>query len=164
MSYIENKTFDEIEIGDAASVSHTLANKDIQLFAIMSGDVNPAHLDSEYAKNDMFHKIIAHGMWGGSLISTALGTQLPGPGTVYLSQTFKFLKPVAIGDTVTATVTVTGKNPDKKTITLDCVCSNQFDKKVITGTAEVIAPTEKVRRKRIELPEIDFLEHNITGQ
>jgi len=152
--YIENKTFDEIEVGDTASVEHTLTNKDIQLFALMSGDVNPAHLDEEYAKSDMFHKIIAHGMWGGSLISTVLGTQLPGPGTIYLGQTFRFLKPVALGDVITAMVTVTAKSVEKHIVTLDCVCLNQEGKKVITGVAEVIAPQEKVRRKRIQLKEI----------
>ena len=99
---IENKIFDEIEVGDSASVEHTLTQKDIQLFAVMSGDVNPAHLDEEYAKSDMFHKIVAHGMWGGSLISNVLGTQLPGPGTIYVHQDFDFLKPVGIGDTITS--------------------------------------------------------------
>ena len=155
--YIENKTFDEIEIGDTAFVEHMLTQKDIQLFAVMSGDVNPAHLDEEYACSDMFHKIIAHGMWGGSLISTVLGTQLPGPGTIYLGQTFRFLKPVAIGDTVTARVTVKGKDDKKKRLTLNCVCLNQDGKEVITGEAEVVAPTEKIRRKRIRLPEVEFI-------
>ena len=122
----------------------------------MSGDVNPAHLDEEYAKSDMFHKIIAHGMWGGSFISTVLGTELPGPGTIYLNQTFKFLKPVAIGDTITARVTVTAKKPEKHIVTLDCVCINQNGKEVIKGEAVIIAPTEKVKRKRIRLPDIEF--------
>ncbi len=156
--YIENKIFDEIEVGDSASVEHTLTQKDIQLFAVMSGDVNPAHLDEEYARSDLFHKIIAHGMWGGSLISTVLGTQLPGPGTIYLHQDFDFLKPVGIGDTITARVTVTKKDEKKHRLTLTCVCLNQNGKEVITGTAEVIAPTEKVKRKRIRLPEIEFKE------
>jgi acyl dehydratase len=154
--YLDNKTFDEINIGDAAQLRRTLTYQDIQLFAIMSGDVNPAHLDETYAKSDIFHKIIAHGMWGGSLISTLLGTQLPGPGTIYLSQTFKFLRPVIIGDTVTAQVTVTEKKPEKHIITLACVCLNQENKEVITGIAEVIAPGEKVHRLPVRLPEIDF--------
>jgi phosphate acetyltransferase len=156
--YIENKTFGEIEIGDSASVEHTLTQKDIQLFAVMSGDVNPAHLDEEYARSDLFHKIIAHGMWGGSLISTVLGTELPGPGTIYLHQDFDFVRPVTIGDTITARVTVTKKDDKKHRLTLSCVCLNQDGKEVITGTAEVIAPTEKVKRKRIRLPEIEFKE------
>ncbi|MDA0782128.1 MAG: bifunctional enoyl-CoA hydratase/phosphate acetyltransferase [Rickettsiales bacterium] len=152
--YIENKTFDEIEIGDTASIEHTLTRKDIDLFAIMSGDVNPAHVDEEYAQSDMFHKIIAHGMWSGSFISTVLGTQLPGPGTIYLNQTFQFLKPVAIGDTITARVIVKSKKKTKNIVTLDCLCVNQNGKEVIKGEAVVIAPTEKVSRKRIRLPDI----------
>ncbi|PJB69305.1 MAG: enoyl-CoA hydratase [Alphaproteobacteria bacterium CG_4_9_14_3_um_filter_47_13] len=156
-SYIENKTFDEIDIGDTASVEQMLTQKDIQLFAVMSGDVNPAHLDEEYARSDMFHEIIAHGMWGGSLISTVLGTRLPGPGTIYLGQTFRFLKPVAIGDMITARVTVKEKDEKRKRLILTCVCLNQNGKEVITGEAEVIAPTKKVKRKRIRLPEIEFI-------
>ena len=110
MDYIENRTFDEIKIGDTASLKRVLVIADIQLFAVMSGDVNPAHLDVEYAKSDMFKEIIAHGMWGGSLISTVLGTQLPGPGTIYLSQTFKFRRPVGVGDEITVSVTVAEKS------------------------------------------------------
>lgn len=155
---IENKTFDEIKVGDSASLDHTLTQKDIQLFAIMSGDVNPAHLDEDYAKSDMFHKIIAHGMWGGSLVSTVLGTELPGPGTIYLHQDFDFLRPVAIGDTVTAKVTVTKKDEQKKRLTLQCACLNQEGKEVITGSAVVIAPTEKIKRQRVRLPEVEFKE------
>lgn len=154
MAIIENKTFDEIKIGDHAQLQHTLTQRDIELFATMSGDVNPAHVDVDYAKDDMFHKIIAHGMWGASLISTVLGTQLPGPGTIYLDQTLQFKHPVALGDTVTVTVTVTQKYPDKHIIDLACSCSNQNRQTVITGIAKVIAPTEKVKRERKELPEI----------
>jgi acyl dehydratase len=87
--YIENRTFDEIKVGDSASLTRTLTKRDIELFAVMSGDINPAHMDEEFAKSDMFHKVIAHGMWGGALISTVLGTQLPGPGTIYLGQSLR---------------------------------------------------------------------------
>ena len=80
MDYIENRTFDEIKVGDSARLVRTLTKDDINIFAAMSGDVNPAHMDVEYARSDPFHKIIAHGMWSGSLISTLLGTKLPGPG------------------------------------------------------------------------------------
>ena len=86
MDYIENRTYDEIEVGDSATLTRTLKPDDIQLFAIMSGDVNPAHVDPEYAKSSMFREVIAHGMWGGALISTVLGTQFPGPGTIYLER------------------------------------------------------------------------------
>jgi acyl dehydratase len=154
--FIENKTFDEIKIGDSDSIQRALTKQDIELFAIMSGDVNPAHLDEEYAKSSVFHRIIAHGMWGGSLISTVLGTKLPGPGTIYLSQTFQFLKPVSIGDVIIAKVTVTEKRKEKHIITFDCVCTNQDGKEVIKGEAAVIAPTEKVKRKRIKLRDIEF--------
>jgi acyl dehydratase len=109
MDMIENRIFDEIQLGETASLVRTLSREDIELFAIMSGDVNPAHVDEEYARSDMFHKIIAHGMWGASLISTLLGTKLPGPGTIYLDQTLSFCHPVSIGDTITVTVTVTAK-------------------------------------------------------
>ena len=153
---IENKTFDEIAIGDTASLERTLTQRDIQFFAVMTGDFNPAHVDEDYAHSDMFHKIIAHGMWSGSLISAVLGTLLPGPGTIYLGQTFRFLGPVSIGDTIVARVTVKEKTAEKHHIKLDCVCSNQDGKDVITGEAEVIAPTEKIQRKRIKLPEIQF--------
>ncbi len=79
MEYLENRTFDEIQVGDSAKLTRTLTEKDIQVFAIMSGDINPAHVDVEFAQSAMFHEIIGHGMWGGALISTVLGTQLPGP-------------------------------------------------------------------------------------
>ncbi len=152
--YIENRTFNEIKIGDRASLTRTLTKADIELFAVMSGDVNPAHLDEEYARSDIFHKIIAHGMWGGALISTVLGTMLPGPGTIYLSQTLRFRRPVAIGDTITVAVTATAKDPEKRRVTLDCQCTNQHGEVVISGSAEVLAPAEKVKRQRISLPEV----------
>ena len=152
MAYIENRTFNELKIGDSASLKRTLTLKDIELFSIMSGDVNPAHVDAEYAKDDMFHKIIAQGMWGASLISTVLGTELPGPGTIYLDQTLKFTAPVVPGDTVTIMVTVTNKKPEKHIVDLECKCFNQNNKTVISGIATVIAPTVKVKRERIELP------------
>ena len=156
---IENRTFDEIAVGDSASSVRTLAQEDIDLFAVVSGDVNPAHMDPAYAETDLFHKIIAHGMWGGALISAVFGTRLPGPGTIYLSQDLHFRAPVSIGDTITTTVTAREKKPEKHRIVFDCVCTNQTGHAVITGTAEVQAPTEKVRRPRIELPEVRLSRH-----
>jgi phosphotransacetylase/acyl dehydratase len=158
MEYIENRTFDELAPGDAASLVRTLSRQDIELFAVMSGDVNPAHVDEEYARSDLFHKIIAHGMWGASLISTLLGTRLPGPGSIYVDQSLEFHRPVTVGDTIVVTVTVTAKDPDKHRVTLDCQCVNQRDEVVISGTAEVIAPTEKVKRPRAILPEVHLHE------
>ena len=86
----------------------------------MSGDVNPAHVDAEFAASDMFHKIIAHGMWGGALISTLLGTELPGPGTIYLGQALRFRRPVGLGDTITVTVTVESQGREWHRVVLDC--------------------------------------------
>jgi phosphate acetyltransferase/phosphate butyryltransferase len=154
MDIIENRTFEEIHIGDSASLVRTLTRDDINLFAVMSGDVNPAHVDEEYARSDQFHKIIAHGMWGGSLISTLLGTRLPGPGTIYLGQTLTFRKPVVVGDTVTVTVTVQARDPERHRVIFDCRCLNQQGDVVIAGSAEVLAPTEKVRRPRVILPAV----------
>jgi acyl dehydratase len=156
MEYLENRTFDEIQVGDSASLTRTLTEKDIQIFAIMSGDINPAHVDVEYAQSEMFHKIIGHGMWGGALISTVLGTQLPGPGTIYLGQTIRFKKPVAIGDTLVVKVTATEKKPEKNRVTFACECRNQNDEVVMEGQAEVIAPTKKIRRVKAELPQISL--------
>lgn len=158
MAYIENKIFDEIKLGDSASLKRTLTKKDIELFAIMSGDINPAHVDAEYAKDDMFHKIIAQGMWGASLISTVLGTELPGPGTIYLDQTLKFTAPVIPGDTITVSVTVTDKKLEKHIIDLACTCTNQNNKIVISGNATVIAPTVRIKRKRVNLPKVTLTE------
>ena len=158
MDRIENRTFEELQIGDTASLARTLSYKDIELFAIMSGDVNPAHVDEAFAQSDMFHKIIAHGMWGGALISTVLGTQLPGPGAIYLGQSLRFRRPVGLGDTITVTVKVTGKEAEKHRVTLECQATNQRGEVVISGVAEVIAPTEKISRQRVTLPEVKLLE------
>ncbi len=160
-AFIENCTFDEIEVGEAASLERTLSREDIELFAVMSGDVNPAHVDEDYANSDVFHKIIAHGMWGASLISTLLGTRLPGPGTIYLEQTLRFRHPVMIGDTVTVSVLATAKDPERHRISFDCRCVNQRDEVVIDGTANVIAPTEKVRRPRVVLPDVHLHAHGV---
>jgi len=158
MQFIENKTFDELKVGDSAEIKRTLRQRDIELFAVMSGDVNPAHVDAEFAKSDMFHKVIAHGMWGGALISAVLGTELPGPGTIYLDQSLRFRRPVGLGDTVTVRVTVREKFAEKKRVILDCECRNQAGEVVVEGVAEVIAPSEKVRRPRVALPELHLHE------
>src|SRR5581483_3069490 len=152
--FIENRTYDEIKAGDSATLTRTLKPEDIQLFAVMSGDVNPAHVDPEYAHSGMFHEVIAHGMWGGALISTVLGTEFPGPGTIYISQTLRFSRPVKVGDTITIRITCKQKFDHNKHILFDCLCTNQDGLKVISGEAEVLAPTEKVKRERMELPEV----------
>ncbi|NML10279.1 bifunctional enoyl-CoA hydratase/phosphate acetyltransferase [Sphingobium sp. AR-3-1] len=157
---IENRTFDEIAVGDTASVTRTLREEDIQLFALVSGDVNPAHLDADYAATDLFHRVIAHGMWGGGLISAVLGTELPGPGAIYLSQSLRFTRPVGLGDAITTSVTVTEKRSEHHVLLLDCRCVNQNGDEVITGQAEVRAPTEKIRLPRIALPDVRISDHD----
>ncbi len=146
MQYIENKTFDEIAIGDSADLTRTLTAADVNLFTTMSGNVNPDHIDTGLATGETFHQIISHGMWGGTLISTVLGSELPGPGTVFLNQSFDFHGAVGVGDTVTVTVTVTAKDDATKSVTLDCKCTNGGDRLVISGTALVTAPVDKIRR------------------
>ena len=160
--FIENRTFDELVIGETASLSHTVSQRDIDLFATATGDINPAHVDPAYAATDMFHHIIIHGMWGAGLISAVLGTELPGPGTIYLGQDLRFRRPVGIGDTITATLTVREKRPAKGDVTLDCVCTNQHGEVVISGTAETRAPSEKIRRPRMALPYVRVGRHDGT--
>jgi acyl dehydratase len=156
---IENRTFDELSIGDAAQIVRTFTNEDIELFANVSGDVNPTHLDQDYAEETGFHGVVAHGMLGGSMFSTVLGTLLPGPGTIYLGQDLRFRGPVKPGDTLTAKVVVRETHADKKRVVLDCLCTNQHGKEVISGNAEVIAPMGKVRRERVALPEVSVIHH-----
>jgi phosphate acetyltransferase len=159
-AYLENVTFDELTVGRKASLTRALRKEDIELFATMSGDVNPAHLDEAYAKDDLFHGIVGHGMWLGALISTVLGTLLPGPGTIYLEQDIKFKKPVRIGDTINVSVSVRSKRADKPLVVMDCACVNQGGETVAEGTATVLAPTEKIRRPRPDLPEIEIHTHD----
>jgi len=162
MQYIENKTFDEISVGDSAEIVRTLSAQDIDLFAIVSGDVNPADIDPDYDPDDIFENVVGHGMWGGALISGLLGTELPGPGTIYVDQSLSFLKPVGIGDTVTVRVTVTEKHAADRSLTLDCECTNGNGAQVIRGKAHVIAPAEKVRRPRTAMPQFHLHQRGAT--
>ena len=155
---LTNHVYDALEVGQTASAARTLTQQDIDLFAVVSGDINPAHMDPEYAATDFFHRIIAHGMWGGGLISAMLGTRLPGPGTIYVSQSLRFRAPVAIGDTITTTVSVREKRAGHRVV-LDCRCVNQDGTRVIEGEAEVVAPTEPVTRPRMLLPEVRLMRH-----
>ena len=159
--FLENHPFAEIRVGDGATLLRQVTQRDIQLFAAVSGDVNPAHVDALYAKTSHFHEIIAHGMLGGSLISTVLGTQFPGPGTIYLGQTLKFLKPVHIGDTLTVTVQVTTLKAANRQVWLDTRCVDQDGDVVIDGEAHVIAPADKLRIHRTDLPEPLMADKNL---
>jgi phosphate acetyltransferase len=157
---LENVTFDELKIGRKASLVRALTQKDIELFAAMSGDVNPAHMDPAYAKTDIFHGIVGQGFWSGSLISAILGTILPGPGTIYLEQDMKFKKPVRIGDRLTASVTVRSKRPDKPIVTFDCACVNGNGETVLDGIATVLAPTTKICVPRHDMPDVEIQTHD----
>jgi 3-hydroxybutyryl-CoA dehydratase len=126
--------FEDLSVGMDASYAKRITNEDILAFAELSGDVNPIHLSDEFAASTMFKKRIAHGFLTGSLFSTVLGTKLPGPGCVYLSQTMKFRGPVYIGDEVVATLKITALDPDKARVTLACDCSVN-GKTVLEGEA-----------------------------
>ncbi len=154
LEYIENRTYDEISVGQSATLTRTLRPEDIQMFAIMSGDFNPAHVDPDYAKSSSFREVVAHGLWGGALISTVLGTQFPGPGTVYVAQTLNFSRQVRIGDTVTISVVCRRKFDHNHHILLDCRGTNQDGEVVVEGSAEVLAPTQKIKRAKVSLPEM----------
>lgn len=126
------------KVGEQASLSKTITDHEIKQFAMLSEDHNPVHLDEEFARRTRLGRRVAHGMLGASLISAVIGTKLPGPGSIYLSQTLRFLKPVYIGDTITAQVTVIGVREDKPIITLETVCYNQDNELVITGEAVIL--------------------------
>ncbi|WP_319406408.1 MaoC family dehydratase [uncultured Desulfosarcina sp.] len=134
------KTFDQLNIGDSDRFSKTVTDADIYLFAGVTGDLNPAHIDEAYAQGTFFKTRIAHGMLSAGFISAVIGTRLPGPGTVYMRQTLEFLSPVRIGDTVTATVEVIEKMADKKRVRLKTTCVNQEGTKVLDGEALVSPP------------------------
>ena len=157
--FIESIIFNDLTIGQSASLTRVLTQDAISLFAAVSGDVNPAHLDPAYAQNTIFHGIIGHGMWTAALISTLLGTILPGPGTIYLGQDLHFKKPVHVGDTLTVTVTVAEKKTDKPVVVLDCLAENQTGEAVLTGKAVVLAPVDPIRMPRPELPEAQVQRH-----
>ena len=137
---MQGLTIDKISIGQSASFSKTITETDVYMFAGITGDMNPAHVDEEYAKDTIFKGRIAHGMLAGGLISTVLGMHLPGPGSIYLKQDLRFTAPVRINDTITATVTVKEKNEEKNRITLDCVVTNQEGVAVVTGEALIMPP------------------------
>ena len=156
--WFENYPYDDISVGQSAHMVRTLKLQDIQAFAAVSGDTNPAHLDPEYANATLFHGVIGHGMWSGALISSLLGTVFPGPGTIYLEQNLRFSKPVRIEDTLQVTVTCISKNDEKKTLELDCTVTNQKGERVLSGLARVLAPTQKLRIPRIHAPTITLFD------
>jgi 3-hydroxybutyryl-CoA dehydratase len=134
------KTIDELKVGDSGQVQKTISETDVYLYAGITGDLNPAHLNEEYAKNTFFKTRIAHGMLTAGLISTVLGNELPGPGTVYLHQSVNFLAPVRFGDTITAIAEVAEIDADKNRVIFKTTCTNQDGTLVLDGEALVSPP------------------------
>ena len=158
-SLVHNRLFDEIRVGDTATGSRTLTTDDLSLFAVVSGNINPRHLDDEFARETDAPGPIAPSLWGATVISAVLGNQLPGPGTAYRSQDLHFERPVYVGDTLTASVTVREKRDADNVVVLDCQGMNQNGEPVLSGVAEVYAPIRRVSRPRVALPEIQLQRH-----
>ena len=137
---MKGRTITQLQAGDRAEFTKTVTAHDVLLFAGVSGDHNPVHLDETYAQSTMFKTRIAHGMLVGSLFSTVLGTQLPGEGTIYLGQDLKFLRPVYLDDVITAVVIVSEVIPEKNRVRLETSAVNQHGETVVTGSALVMPP------------------------
>jgi 3-hydroxybutyryl-CoA dehydratase len=134
------KTIDGLKMGDSASFSKTIAESDVYLYAGVTGDLNPAHINEEYAKKTFFKTRIVHGMLLGGLISTVFSSKLPGPGTIYIRQELNFLAPVLMGNTVTATVEVFEIDMEKNRVKMKTICKNQDGVTVVDGEALVSPP------------------------
>lgn len=130
-------------VGQTASVARTISESDVYLFAGVTGDLNPAHTNEEYAKKTHFKTRIAHGMLSAGLISAVLGMHLPGPGTIYTGQTLKFLAPVHIGDTITATAEIKSLDLERNRVVLTTTCTNQEGIVVVTGEATALLPKNR---------------------
>ncbi|PAV48865.1 3-hydroxybutyryl-CoA dehydratase [Pseudomonas sp. HAR-UPW-AIA-41] len=139
MTQVSNIPYDALEVGQKASISKTVEERDVQLFAAVSGDNNPVHLDAAFAAETLFKERIAHGMFSGALISAAIACELPGPGTIYLGQQLRFTRPVKLGDTLTVELEVLEKLP-KGRVRLATRVFNQNAEQVVDGEAEVLAP------------------------
>lgn len=155
MTQLRNFPYDSLEVGQTARYERTVEERDIQLFAAVSGDRNPVHLDAAYAAGTQFKERIAHGMFSGALISAAIACELPGPGTIYLGQSLKFTRPVKLGDALTVELEILEKLP-KNRVRIATRVINQDGKKVVDGEAEVMAPTEALDITLAELPPISI--------
>ncbi|MEW5886833.1 MAG: bifunctional enoyl-CoA hydratase/phosphate acetyltransferase [Pseudomonadota bacterium] len=156
--WLENLTFDELHLGQRAQLQRTLSMADIEAFAAVSGDTNPTHLDPVFAHADQTQGVVAHSMWGAALISALLGTRFPGPGTIYLEQQLSFMRPLHLGDTLDITLSVASLDAEKKRVSLDCVAHNQHGELVLQGLAKVLAPTQKLRLRRPDLPHLQLFD------
>lgn len=151
---LENKTFEEIRVGDSASLSRALRYEELETWAAVTGNVNLVDAVECAARKGLANEGSAFGMWGTALFSTIVGTQLPGAGTQTLSARVDFHRPILIGSEMTATVTVTGRNPRDGSLSLDCRCRDADGNEYITATVEVVAPTKKVREAIRRLPQV----------
>lgn len=158
MDRIQNRTYAELSIGDSASLARTLTPRDIELFSVVAGDAAPMNLDAGVAHSEQFQATVAHGMWAVALLSTVLGTKLPGPGTMFLDQALHFVQPIAVGDAITVSVRVIAKDDATHRVTLDCRAVKQNGEDVITGVVQVAAPTEKISRPRVTLPDVELVQ------
>ncbi len=161
---LRNRTFDEITLGERASLTRTASERDIALFAAVSGDVNPAHMDPVFAAGDRFGHVIVHGLWTAALVSAVLGTRLPGPGTIYLGQELRFRRPVQPGDEITASVVVTEKDAVKGIVKLDTECTQRDGTVVLSGVATVLAPREKIEWPAMPTPDVAVQRHDRYAQ
>lgn len=155
MTKISNRPFNTIKIDDFCKQQHTVTEDDLLMFAKASGDLNPLHLDDEYAATTPFKQRIAHGMFTGGLISAALAMDLPGPGTIYLSQDLQFKRPVCIGDELSIVLSVIEKHESKPIVTLHCEVTNQDNKAVVVGTAKVMAPTVSMTVETVDINQLE---------
>jgi 3-hydroxybutyryl-CoA dehydratase len=137
---MKGKTIDQISVGDKAFFQKTITETDVYLYAGITGDINPAHINEEVSKDTMFKGRIAHGMLTAGLVSAVLGVQLPGPGTIYMGQELRFTAPVKFGDTIKAEVEVIERNEEKNRLKLKTTCYNQDNKVVLEGVAKVMPP------------------------
>jgi len=152
---ISNTPYQELEVGQKASYCKQVEERDIQLFAALSGDCNPLHLDAGFAAKTAFKQRIAHGMFSGALISAAVACELPGPGTVYLGQTMSFLQPVKLGDRLTVRLEILEKLP-KFRVKIATQVFNQHEEMVVDGVAEILAPRKKQTVPLVALPPLSF--------
>ena len=155
MTQVTNIPYDALEVGQQASLEKTVGERDVQLFAAVSGDNNPVHLDATFAAETLFKERIAHGMFSGALISAAIACKLPGPGTIYLGQQLKFTRPVKLGDTLTVQLEVLEKMP-KGRVRLATRVFNQHQEQVVDGEAEVLAPRSEQTLSMPPLPQVSI--------
>ena len=151
---VENKPFSELKVGDSATVTRTITLDDLRLFAAATGDANPAMIDPQFADSSIYREVVANGMWSGAMLVNLLGCQLPGLGTILVDQNLRFLRPIMVGDTATFKITVDRKYERTQHVLFDAEVILESGLRAITGTLEVLAPSEKIIRPRVSVPEV----------